>query len=807
MANIQYADDGIYTVNFHAEDDCGNRTTGVRTINARELQYTISFDSKGGSVVAAILVNEGDDATGFAEPTKEGVAFKGWYDNYYCYGDPITIIEDVQTDYTLYAKWGEETYGTYLFGSPTHALVINCPESKKQQYISTYGAIYTEYPAWSMTNEYDFNADSDVHWAYRRGAITTLIIGSNVKPNNLAYWFYGFDAISDVQGMDKIDTSRCVSMKSTFEDFHYRNKPLDISMWDVSNVQNFVQAFSNAYFSTLNVSTWITSSATNMRRTFANMQLTGTNPVVDLSTWEFGNVTNLYQMFAGSTMHTIRFGNPDTSQVTTFYQMFAMCAVTTIYSDDFDTSSETSTSSALFNGAENLVGGNGTAYNSSNVNSDYAVVDKPGRPGYFTAPVTVKVTFVTNITSVPDFDMTYNTRTSITLPTPTDPVGRPFIGWHYASDLSDPVVTTTTFYNSTTLYGEWGEEPVSDMHMLFFDAGGTEEGTLILSIPNDETIINELKAQYGSEVTTFRNSDNQTIGWQNSTDKAKITYVRAYGDKCVIAPTRQVFYQCSNMKTCDLSKLVYSSAWESNDGQIDWSSAFCYCTAVTDIILPTKAHYGASVNWSSPSFFKACRSLTSIPDLPCEDIRHSSSMFEDTRFTTITVKHRMQPNIGMTKMFANCPNLRTVNFPSDLNPQALQLLTGMFQDCPVLTTINNFDKVIIPVTSQYVDLAAMFKNCTAIRTIDMSGVFQVSPYVVRSIKEIFAYCTNLTTIYAPAGTTYESSSSTLATDWCRESRNLVGGAGTTYSQAMYDSRTYCRIDGGSSAKGMLTVKP
>ena len=112
MANIQYADDGIYTVNFYAEDDCGNRITGVRTINARELQYTISFDSKGGSVVAAILVNEGDDVSGFAEPTKTDYFFKGWYDNPYCYGDPITEIEDVYQNYTLYAKWGDETYST-----------------------------------------------------------------------------------------------------------------------------------------------------------------------------------------------------------------------------------------------------------------------------------------------------------------------------------------------------------------------------------------------------------------------------------------------------------------------------------------------------------------------------------------------------------------------------------------------------------------------------------------------------------------------------------------------------------------------
>lgn len=801
MTNIQYADDGIYTVNFYAEDDCGNRATGVRTINVRERQFTISFDSKGGSVVAAILVNEGDDATGFTEPTKEGVAFKGWYDNPYCYGDPITIIEDVQTDYTLYAKWGDESYGTYLFGYPTHALVINCPESKKQEYISTYGAIYEEYPAWSTANEYDFNADSDVHWAYRRGSITTLIIGSNVKPNNLAYWFYGFDAISDVQGMDKIDASRCVSMKSTFEDFHYRNKSLDISMWDVRNVQNFVQAFSNAYFSTLNVSTWITSSATNMRRAFANMQLTGTQPEVNMVTWEFGNVTDMYQMFAGSTLHTIRFGNPDTSNVTTFYQMFAMCAVTTIYSDDFDTSSETSASSALFNGAQNLVGGNGTAYDSSNVNSDYAVVDMPSRAGYFTAPYYIQVTYVPN-NGDPNYKQRCTTRTLINLPTPTHPQGKAFIGWHYNQDFSDPAMTSATFYHSVTLYGEWEEEDVSDTHMLFYDRGGTNKGTLVLSVPDDATVIENLKSQYGSETRIYTNTNDTTIGWQDSSVRDLINIVICYGDKAVVHPVKGMFSNCYNLEEVHLDYLQYSNKW-SDVGQTKWESAFENCINMNLISFPSRAQYGVGHVWDCTQMFYYCAALTTAPTLPCEDISNATAMFNSATGLRIAgIIQEFKECTSMYAMFRGCLNLETVSFISTIDTVKLQNMAAMFYGCEKLTTIDYLEKLKFGTYVVPYDCQAMFYGCKSLTSITLAG-FTMAPNTLDNFIHVFWGCTNLRTIKVPS-TLNLSSFARPVTNWCDGCSSLVGSQGTSYDISMANSREYARIDGGTARPGLFS---
>jgi len=56
----------------------------------------------------------------------------------------------------------------------------------------------------------------------------------------------------------------------------------------------------------------------------------------------------------------------------------------TIYvHNDFDIS-KVIDSSDMFTNCSNLVGGNGTAYNSSNVTATYAKIDRTDVPGYFT---------------------------------------------------------------------------------------------------------------------------------------------------------------------------------------------------------------------------------------------------------------------------------------------------------------------------------------------------------------------------------------------------------------------------------------
>ena len=63
---------------------------------------TITFDSKGGSIVDPITINKGTELTLPKDPTYAGYTFKGWYDTN---ETPIHNNALLKEDTTLYAKW------------------------------------------------------------------------------------------------------------------------------------------------------------------------------------------------------------------------------------------------------------------------------------------------------------------------------------------------------------------------------------------------------------------------------------------------------------------------------------------------------------------------------------------------------------------------------------------------------------------------------------------------------------------------------------------------------------------------------
>ena len=68
--------------------------------------------------------------------------------------------------------------------------------------------------------------------------------------------------------------------------------------------------------------------------------------------------------------------------------MFKDCTnLTKITADEFDTSKVTD-GRAMFLNCTSLVGGSGTVYSSNNTGLDYAKVDSPSSPGYFTSKYT-----------------------------------------------------------------------------------------------------------------------------------------------------------------------------------------------------------------------------------------------------------------------------------------------------------------------------------------------------------------------------------------------------------------------------------
>ena len=86
----------------------GNTTyTAQWTVN----QYTITFDTDGGSTVAAQTVAHGEKAVRPADPERNGFTFGGWYTDEDCTdGNEYDFDTPVTENITLYAKWSGHTH-------------------------------------------------------------------------------------------------------------------------------------------------------------------------------------------------------------------------------------------------------------------------------------------------------------------------------------------------------------------------------------------------------------------------------------------------------------------------------------------------------------------------------------------------------------------------------------------------------------------------------------------------------------------------------------------------------------------------
>lgn len=126
--------DAEYVTPWDFDNDVVNADT---TLHAKwtfigSTQYTVSFDTQGGSAIDAITVAANATITKPADPTKEGHAFGGWYKEAECTNAWDFTNDKVTANTTLYAKWtvttGVTTY-TVTFdtqgGSTVNAATVN----------------------------------------------------------------------------------------------------------------------------------------------------------------------------------------------------------------------------------------------------------------------------------------------------------------------------------------------------------------------------------------------------------------------------------------------------------------------------------------------------------------------------------------------------------------------------------------------------------------------------------------------------------------------------------------------------------
>ena len=159
---------------------------------------------------------------------------------------------------------------------------------------------------------------------------------------------------------------------------------LDVSGFDTSKVTDINGMFQHCSgLTSLDVSGFNTSKVTDISSMF-----TGCSGLksIDVSGFKTSKVIYMHNLFWDcSGLMSLDLSGFDTSNVTHMHYMFFGCSrLTNIYvGDDWNTSKVT-TSDAMFAYCTSLVGGNGTTYSEDHITVEYARLDEPGRPGYFT---------------------------------------------------------------------------------------------------------------------------------------------------------------------------------------------------------------------------------------------------------------------------------------------------------------------------------------------------------------------------------------------------------------------------------------
>ena len=141
----------------------------------------------------------------------------------------------------------------------------------------------------------------------------------------------------------------------------------NLSNWEIKNVKDmsslFASSWDNSSIVTLNIDNWQVDAATgNLSSMFNN---TGAKSIseLDLSGWNFSDIASTDYMFQG------------------------MNKLKTIFVSDSWNLETIESSTNMFQNCSSLTGANGTTYDSSKIDKEYARIDTPETPGYFTLKI------------------------------------------------------------------------------------------------------------------------------------------------------------------------------------------------------------------------------------------------------------------------------------------------------------------------------------------------------------------------------------------------------------------------------------
>ena len=554
--------------------------------------------------------------------------------------------------------------------------------------------------------------------------ITQAVIDPSFKdfrPTTTSKWFSFLTALTQITGMENLNTSEVTDMSRMFDGCSALTK-INVTKFDTKNVTDMSGMFSGCTALTqLNITKFDTKNVTNMNRMF---EVCSALTKLDVSKFDTKNVTDMSEMFYGCTALTqLDVTKFNTKNVTDMSSMFHYCSkLTTIYCNDTWTCNK---SNKMFAACPKLKGA--VSYDESKTN----VAMANPNTGYFTKKTNdnreayvVKtnngktLTFYYDTqkatrpgtkwgikekhegTSIPAWAGIYKSPNTTTTQAVIDPSFKDF----------RPKTTACWFNRLQALTQITGIEhlntsEVTDMYAMFYECKALTQ----LNVTKFDTKKVTDMGRMFFNCSTLTQLDVTKFDTKNVTDMSAM------------------FYNCSALTQLDVTKFDTKKV-------TDMSYMFFNCPALTQLDV-TKFDTKNVTNMRN--MFYSCSGLTQldVTKFDTKNVTDMSAMFADCKaLTQLDVTKFDTKNVTkMSYMFFGCSGLTQLDV-TKFDTKNVTDMSSMFNSCSLLTQLDvtKFD------TKKVTDMQLMFHGCFALTTIYCNDTWTCG-----NSKDMFVACPKL----------------------------------------------------------------
>ncbi len=149
--------------------------------NKKDVQYTVTFNSEGGTTISDITIDENGKVQKPADPTKEGYVFEGWYLN----GEPFDFDQEVSGNIELEARWtkvsggNEEDVKVSGVELDKSSLTLNVGDEKSLGVTVSPSNASDKSLVWTSSDSSVVSVDSNGRVTAKKAGIATITVKTN----------------------------------------------------------------------------------------------------------------------------------------------------------------------------------------------------------------------------------------------------------------------------------------------------------------------------------------------------------------------------------------------------------------------------------------------------------------------------------------------------------------------------------------------------------------------------------------------------------------------------------------------------